>query len=578
MRACFCLVLLSMTAAAQVGGNGGPVPNQNSPGTRASRPATPSAPEDLCTVQGQVMNAATGEPLKKANLTLQRTDATPDMMSMPVSYSTTSDAAGKFAMKDIEAGKYRLSVNRNGFVTTAYGARAPNRPGTTLTLLKGQSAKDIVFKLTPHGVVTGRILDEDGEAISNVRVQLMNYRYQQGRKQLAYASGASSDDLGQYRIFGVAPGKYYLSATFNPQSFGPVQDRSAAPQPEEDYVPTYYPGTTEVATAAQLEVAPGGQVQGIDLKLTKAHTVHVKGHVAYTVPGKQRVMVYVFPRSGGMSGPIPLRPTQPDAKGDFDLRGVAPGSYLVTAIINEGQKIYQGRSNVEVGNTNVENVSLMIGSGMEVTGQVTTEGPDTPDLSSARVFLQTRDNGIMFGAFSQARVEDGHSFKLPDVSAGVFTVILNGLPSGYYVKSIRSEQTDVMVNGLNTESPVAPLQVVLSPNAAQVSGTVQNHETGNAAPGATVVLVPQEKERKELQNHYKQVSSDQNGSFTFKDVMPGEYKVYAWEDLESGAYMDPDFMKPVEGKGESLSLREKDQKAVQLTLIAAESSGGKRGN
>ena len=74
-------------------------------------------------------------------------------------------ASGKFAMKDIEAGKYRLNVNRNGYVSTSYGARAPGRPGTTLALVRGQNLKDIVFRLSPHAVITGRILDEDGEPL-----------------------------------------------------------------------------------------------------------------------------------------------------------------------------------------------------------------------------------------------------------------------------------------------------------------------------------------------------------------------------------------------------------------------------
>jgi hypothetical protein len=122
--------------------------------------------------------------------------------------------------------------------------------------------------------------------------------------------------------------------------------------------------------------------------------------------------------------------------------------------------------------------------------------------------------------------------------------MVTGLPSGFYVKSVRSDQTDVLASGLNTEVPPAPLDVLFSPNAAQVTGSVQNPNTNAPMPGATVVLVPQEKERKDQQNYYKQVSSDQNGAFTFKDVTPGEYKVFAWEDVEAGAYMDPDYMSP----------------------------------
>jgi hypothetical protein len=189
--------------------------------------------------------------------------------------------------------------------------------------------------------------------------------------------------------------------------------------------------------------------------------------------------------------------------------------------------------------------------------------------------LQPRETGgIMFGGFSPARLDEGRAFKLQDVSVGLFNLIVTGLPSGFYVKSVRSDQTDVLASGLNTEAPPAPLEVLLSPNAAQVTGSVQNPNTNTPMPGAAVVLIPQEKERKDQQNYFKQVSSDQNGAFTFKDVVPGEYKVFAWEDVEAGAYMDPDYMKPIDSKGEPLTLRENDQKSLQLTLIPADAPSG----
>lgn len=578
MRVSVSLLLIIAGLRAQTGVIGpsptrGPSAPQNQSAPPNAATPSPSVPDDLCTIQGQVFDAVTGEPLKKANLSLQRTDLTPDIMSLPTSYSTSADAAGKFAMKDIEAGKYRLNVNRNGYVSTAYGARSPGRPGTTLTLLRGQNLKDIVFRLAPHAVITGRILDEDGDPVPYVRVQLMTYRYQQGRKQLSYSSGGNTNDLGEYRIFGVAPGKYYLSAiASNNQNFGIVQDRSTTPPPEEDYVPTYYPGTTDVATATRVDIPAGGQVQGMTLTLIKAHTVHVKGHVNYTLPGRQRVMLYLLPRGSGIGGPIGLRPTQADAKEDFDFRSVGPGSYYLNAVINEGSKSYQARTPIDVGNTDIEKVSLTIGPGIEVTGHVAVEGPDALDLSNVRIMLQPRETlGIMFGGFSPARIDENRSFKLQDVAPGLMNLNVTGIPSGAYLKSVRSDQTDVLANGLSTDLPPAPLEVLLSPNAAQVTGTVQNSNTSGPAPGTTVVLVPQEKERKEQQSYYKLITTDQNGGFTFKDVVPGEYKIYAWEDIEPGAYMDPDFMKPIETKGDSLTLQEKDQKAVQLTMIPADS-------
>jgi hypothetical protein len=571
------LLLLPALLAAQTtivtGGTGGvgaaPPPQRTAP---------PTPTEDLCAIEGQVLNAVSGEPLKKASLSLMRTDISPGEGMLPNSYGTTSDAQGKFAMKDIEPGTYRLMVNRNGYVTMMYGARGAGRTGTALSLSRQQHMKEVIFKLTPHGVIAGRILDEDGEPLPNVRVMLQSYRYLQGRKQLTPSGGGSgTNDLGEYRIFGVAPGRYFLSAVPSPTGMMMMAvDRSVNAPPEEDYAATYFPGTTDAATAVQLDVSPGAQLRGVDMTLSKTHTIHVKGHVTHGLgPGRHNVMVYLTPRNaGGFIGPT--RPSPIDAKGDFDIRGVTPGPYNLTAvIINDGNVSYQGRVPIDAGSSNIEGLNVIIGPGLTVSGHLRAEGDAAKvDLSTIRLGLRPREGGgMMFNNMSQGRLTDEGSFEIKGTPPDRYDLNIMGLPAGFYVKSIRTDQTDVLLSGLDvTSGAAARVDVVISPNAAAVTGVVQNPKTGNASPGATVVLIPQEKERRERQSYYQITTSDQNGSFTFKGVNPGDYKAYAWEDLEAGAYMDQDVMKPVESRGEALSLRESDQKTLQLTLIPADSA------
>src|SRR5262249_35348026 len=143
-------------------------------------------------------------------------------------------------------------------------------------------------------------------------------------------------------------------------------------------------------------------------------------------------------------------------------------------------------------------------------------------------------------------------------------------PDGMYVKAMRAGELDLLAEGLDlSKGTAASLEILIGQHAPVVTGSVQDPNTGQPAPGATVVLIPQEKERRDQDTYYRQIATDQHGAYTMKNVPPGEYKVFAWEDLEPGAYMDPDFMKPIEGKGESVSLRESDQKTVPLTMIPA---------
>jgi hypothetical protein len=566
------LALISQTVGPDVAGQARPAISSSAPNAQptTTQPTTP--PEDLASIEGQVGDAATGAPVRKANLSLRRIDANLSQAGILGTYGTVSDTGGKFAIKDIEPGKYQLSVSRTGYVTMQYGARAPNRPGVTLSLSPRQQLKEVNFRLIQHGVISGRILDEDGEPIAGVQVQTQSFRYVLGKKQLTPAGGGNStNDLGEFRIFGLAPGKDYLSAIY--RSFDPPNNRFTTSQPDEDYVPTYYPGTIDSSRAVPLEVTAGGQLTNISLSISKARTVRISGRITNLVsPGGTTPNVMLGPRSANFfSMGIVNRPNQVDRAGRFEIRGVIPGSYWLTASVNQSNRMYSVRQPVDVGSSNIENLVLAIGEGAQITGSVRIDGETSLSLTSIRVYLQPREPGIMMGPTSNSTLKDDGSFHLTDVSPDRYNLSFPGLPDGLYVKSIRVGDNDVLATGLDlTSSRSMSVEVVLSPRAGEVIGIVQSPNTQQAAPGATVVLVPQEDERRTQQTYYKIATTDQMGAFTLKSVVPGEYRAYAWEEIEPGAYIDPDFMKPFESKGQAVSVPEGGHNALQLTLIPAD--------
>ena len=575
MRSVLLVLTLPVLLAAQLGTvtTAGPTSQPRQTPQSPENQAPETKPEDRCVIEGQVFSAATGEPIKRANLILRRADLSPNS-GMPTSYSTATDAGGSFAMKDLDPGKYRLSVNRTGFVSVEYGARAFLRQGTTLTLATGQHLQGVNFRLTPHAVIIGRVVDEDGEPLANAQVQAMRYRFFQGRKQLQPFGSGSTNDLGEYRMFGLAPGRYFLSATYraNMMYEGSV-DRSANQQPDQDYVPTYYPGTTDPSSASPQDVSAGAHIQGIDFTLRKAHTVRIRGRVASPIgSGRSRAMVSLTPRDRigfyNMNRPVPS-----DANGVFEIRGVMPGSYSLVASLNDADRSVSVRQPLDVGSGNIDNLTLTIQPGMELSGQVRVQGETAINLSDLRLTLRTRDlNGMMFTPTPTGRVKEDGSFTLSNVSPDQFNFSLYGIPEGFYVKSIRSGDDDVLVNGLDLSRGAAGrIDIILSPNAGVAEGVVQNDKQQPAA-GATVVMVPQEKERLDQMSYYKTVTSDQYGRFTIKSIDPGEYRVFAWEDVESGAYMDPDFVKPLENQGSSITIRESSRESLQLKLIPAEAA------
>src|SRR6516225_10709287 len=171
-------------------------------------------PEEMCIIEGVVVKATTGDALKKAVLTLTKVEE----RNQPK--NATSDASGHFQLKNVEPGRYHLYASRNGYARREYGQRATHGSGTILTLTAGQHLKDISFRLTPAGVIAGHVYDEDGEPIAEAEVQALRFGYEKGQRKLAPSRFARTNDLGEYRLYGLPPGQYYVSASFNPHRFG----------------------------------------------------------------------------------------------------------------------------------------------------------------------------------------------------------------------------------------------------------------------------------------------------------------------------------------------------------------------
>jgi len=475
-------------------------------------------------------------------------------------------------MKDLDPGTYRLTAMRTGFVNMEYGARGPNRAGTSIKIAPAQKLTSIDLKLLPHGVIFGRIVDEDGEPVAGVQVMPMRHRFVQGRKQLSPFGGGTTNDLGEFRVFGLPPGRYYISATLNPRMMmmDTAQDRSAAPQAEESYLPTYYPGTTDPTAAAQVELTPGQQIGGIEIRLSRARTVHLRGRVVNLSGVKSSmIQLMMMPRDSTNYNAM-NRAMASTPGGNFEFRGLAPGSYVLTAIIYDNRSPVSSRHLIDIGSEHVDNFVLNMQPAMEIAGAFASEGGKA-DLTEIRLSLTpSSSDGISFGPLPTDRVQPDGSFKLTNVSPDKYVLRAFPLPEGFYVKSIRlGEQTlagdviDLLAGGGGT------LHVTIAEGAVQVEGTVINDKK-ELFVGATVALIPEDRFRRTQFQFVKTATSDQHGRFSLKNVDPGEYRIYAWEDIENGAWLDPDITKPVESKSKRLSLKPKDRESVEVPLIRNE--------
>jgi hypothetical protein len=531
------------------------------------------------TLQGQVLNQVTGEPVRKANVSLK-----------PESGGTTlkavSDNEGKFSIENIDAGRYTLGADRQGFVTQNYGARRPSGPGTTLELKTSQVFKDLSFKLTPQGVIAGRVIDDDAEPVSGVSVQVLQYKYLLGKKRLIPAVNTLvlTNDLGEFRAPNLSPGRYYVATS--PQKIADIQsgiERSAAVKGEtQGPIPTYYPNADDPSTASPVDVGPGAEVRGIDVRLRKARVFRVTGKVMNAVTGMPMspAMLMVFRKqAGGMSTvPVSMYSVQGD-KGAFELRNIPPGSYSLLAVSANPQDMMMLMQSVEVTDQDIEGMIVSLGSGVEIPVTAKLEGVQQPpdqnssdpnkkpdpatDLSSVRFILNLEDNPM--ASLSTVQIGKDNKAILKKVSIDKYRLIVVGLPQGTYLKSAKYGDRDVLESGMDLRQGAAGnLELVIGAPAAQLTGTVHN-DKGEPVPGAMITLVP--KDAKGRNDLSRTGTADQNGNIRIFGVIPAEYNVFAWEDIEQGAADDEDFRRPFDRLGSKVKLSEGSKESVQLTVI-----------
>jgi hypothetical protein len=553
MRALIFSLLLSLTASAQTQLSGTPTAADTKPGS----------------IAGVVLRAGDNTPLRKAVVSLmsQGPQAGP---VRPMTAATDTD--GKFFFSEVRPGRYMLSVSRTGYAREMYGQRGPGNPGATLTVSAGQRITDLVLHLVPGGVITGRVVDEDSEPLSGVRVQVMRWAYMNGRRGLMPSGGGMTDDRGEYRIFGLTPGRYYVSAVFMGSGFAGAgsfigQDDAGT----EAYTPTYFPGVSDPAQAAPIDVRAGDEVPGINLRLVPSHAVRVSGRVRLATGEAPRgVSVNLFPRGAGM-----MRGDQKfagvDEHGNFEIRGVAPGSYTALANSSADGKRVQARADVEVGNSDVDGVQLTLRPGVEIPGQVRLDSGADLKEAHLRVYLTPKDLGPFFGGGGPGQVKPDLTFTLTDVTEGDYYVRVIGLPEDIYVRSMRMGARDVLNDGLSIRGRAALLEITLSGGAGRLEGKVDD-ENNQPYSGARVVLVPGESRRERL-DLFRTGTTDQYGRFSLRGIPPGKYTVFAWQALEEGAYQDPDFLRSVQDLGTSVEIGASSLVTQDLKLIPASKSG-----
>jgi hypothetical protein len=568
---------------------------------------------------GPIATALPPEVLQNAQEAVRGGQASP--------LTAVSDNDGRFTIANVPAGAHTLRVEREGYFGTAVNGAYPPIVTLPVTVTTNQTSS-VKTTLLPGGSVAGRVADTAGKPLSEVPVQILHLGYQNGVRMLQPQDLKQTDDRGEYRFYRLAPGDYFIAASQRPQALFAARG-NAGPAPQEVQVTTFYPNATDPSAATRVTLRSGDDLNGFNIQMRTAAGVKVSGRVTSTVAPGPATGARGEPRPGGVIlvptdnrglvnlDPLGAIPLGSDG-GAFEFPNVAPGTYDLIARISvargggwgpqappefaTGPWAF-GRALVDTRSGGVDNVAIVVRSGVDVKGRVLLDGK--PTRANVRVSLQpdnfpqpVSDQQISL-VLNQIRqyappIADDGSFTIPLIPEGRyrFQVVPNppagaggrgaaaqaavaaaagvtpppSLPQTAYLADIRQGGTSVYDNGLLVagETP-NPVDILLSTSSGSVEVTVLGSDQ-KPSSGMTVALVPAEN-RRQNPALYRVAESDAQGRVTIPRVPPGSYTLYAWESVPAGAYQNAEFLSKYTGRGTAVVVQSGAPATANVTAI-----------
>jgi len=526
-----------------------------------------AAPPGTATLRGHVFAADTGQPLRKAQVRIMAGEIRENRMA-------STDESGAYEFKEVRAGRYTIMASKGSYVNVSYGQQRPTDAAKPLEILDHQTVERVDLMLPRGGVITGRVVDEFGEPAPEIQVAAERYQVVQGQRRLFPAGrSASTNDIGEFRLFGIAPGQYYLSATWrNTSGFNP----NGSPSERTAYVPIYYPGTITASEAQRVTVSAGQQIDDLVMVLKPIKASRVSG-TAIGSDGKPLTpaMIMVMQTNVGFGSMMSGAQVRPD--GTFTVGGLAPGTYTLRAQrmtpMADGQEA--ATATVTVTGDDLTNVVVVAAKPTTLTGRVIVDPAAASSLPRQLMIRAFPANFAGMGPPpAPARMADDLTFEIKS-TPGVMRLSLMGNsfgqpPDGWSIRFVRLNGVDVTDAGIEFKpnEDISGVEVELTNKVTTISGTVKTSR-GELSKEYTAIVFAQDKERWTGNSRYQSAGRpDQDGRFKITGLPPGEYYVVAVDRLEAGQSGDAEFLERVRSRAVPLTLREGETRTVDLPLIA----------
>ncbi len=510
-----CVIVLSLAIAAQTA----PTPS--------SQPGFPIA--------GTVVDSLTRQPLPGVNVSIYESE------HPEISQRLTTGADGRFAFSALPAGKYMLLGSMRGYRSQGYNQHGDYFIG--IAVGPDLDSRHITFLLVADARIEGTVTDEDGEPVRNANMQLYQRSYQTGRQMTRLITGTVSDDRGHYLFSHLAPGTYFVAVAARPwyaQYPNPGEPAPAADdagriteeraQLDVAYPLTFYPSAEDSTGASALVLHPGDRSTA-DISIRALPAVHLR---VKTGEPEERSSGMTFQRGfprlsqrifEGTVVSVNSSQGFSPAAGVYEYTGIAPGHYVIEMPAAGGKRTGWFNEMDLSGTVELDsNEHLPLAS---VTGTLVLEGAPRP-AGKIYVILANRLTSETFGA--EVTSKGAFDFSDTEIRPGAYDVVLN-MAQSFPINNIVARGARVI--GKTIEISGGSVQLALTATGAlgRINGIVLKDE--KPLSGAMVVLVP----RNPVSDFalFRRDESDSDGTFSLRDVLPGQYTVLA---LENGWEMD----------------------------------------
>jgi Carboxypeptidase regulatory-like domain len=532
-----------------------------------------------------------------------------------------TDDSGTFSFDRLPAGRYSLQAIKAGFVTTSYGATRPMRPGTPIVLTDGQRATGLTLRMPRGAVITGTIVDQNGEPAVGVGVAAIRRTIVNGAPQLGFPTRrVDTDDRGAFRLYELAAGDYVIAATpastvvagesIRLTTEADVREafaelRSTAPSgpraasegsaPTIGYAAVFFPGTASSTQAGIVTVSASQERTGVDFQLQLVPTAKVEGTVLMPdgQPLKSGLLNLTKTEQSipGLSLADAFRRAQTDAEGHFSFAGVPPGQYALVSRAGQPAPApgpaaavpgpldmrtppLWASSDVSVEGQNISGLTLTLQQGLSVSGRVVVE-PGTlppPALNRVRISMAAVLNpGEMTLGSSAATADANGQFSIEGVTPGRYKLMAS-LPGqrpdapGWVAKSAILDGQDTLDFPATLRRSLEGAVITLTDKSTELSGLVKD-ASEQVAPEYFVIVFPADRQLWTQQSRRVQsVRPSANGRYQVRNLPPGDYLLVALVDVEQGEWQDPSFLQRMAPNGIKVTLGEGEKKTQDIKV------------